>query len=174
MFAYISGSPFVLEEIHGLTPQQYSIVFAVNALGLVGAAQASGRLVRHVDAHLLLTTGVLGSAAGGVGLLVVVTTGAGLWPILAAFFLVVTSVGLVLPNAAALALEKHGANAGAAAALLGFGQFLFGGLAAPLVGIQGSTSAVPLATVMAGLGVAASVALATLVTNAQPPQREAG
>lgn len=45
MFAYISGSPFVLQEIHGLSPQQYSAVFAVNAAGLIAAAQISGRLV---------------------------------------------------------------------------------------------------------------------------------
>ena len=163
MFAYISGSPFVLEDIHGLSPQQYSIVFAVNALGLVAAAQVSGRLVRHVNARLLLAGGVIGSAAGGVALLILVTLGAGLWPLLAAFFTVVTSVGLVLPNAAALALEEHGSHAGAAAALLGCAQFLFGGLAAPLVGLYGSHSAIPMAAVMAGLGVAAFVTLVTLV-----------
>ncbi|WP_375479840.1 multidrug effflux MFS transporter [uncultured Jatrophihabitans sp.] len=166
MFAYISGSPFILEDLHGLSPRQYSIVFAVNALGLVAAAQASGRLVRHVEARLLLSVGALGSAAGGVALLVFVTTGAGLWPLLAGFFVVVTSVGLVLPNAAALGLEHHGANAGAAAALLGFGQYLFGGLAAPLVGIHAANGALPTALVIAGLGIAAVIALATLVRPA--------
>jgi len=171
MFAYISGSPFVLEDIHGLSPQQYSLVFGVNTLGLVAAAQASGRLVRHIEPRLLLASGVIGSAAGGVALLVVTSTGAGLWPILAAFFIVVTSVGLVLPNAAALALEKHGSHAGAAAALLGFAQFLVGGLAAPLVGIHGSHSAMPTAAVIAGLGVAASITLVMLVRPAVPRRR---
>ncbi len=169
MFAYISGSPFVLEDLHGLSPRQYSVVFAVNALGLVAAAQASGRLVRHVEARRLLTVGAIGSAVGGVALLVFVTTGAGLWPLLAGFFIVVTSVGLVLPNAAALGLEHHGSNAGAAAALLGFGQYLFGGLAAPLVGIHASNAALPTAIVMAGLGIAAVIALATLVRPAVAP-----
>jgi len=173
MFAYISGSPFVLEDIHGLSPQQYSLMFAVNAFGLVAAAQASGRLVRHIDAQVLLGIGVIGSAAGGVALLVFVTAGAGLWPMLAAFFTVVTSVGLVLPNAPALALEGHGSHAGAAAALLGFAQFLLGGLAAPLVGFHGSNSAIPMAGVMAGLGVAASITLVTLVRPAVPLRRVA-
>lgn len=166
MFAYISGSPFVLESLHGLSPQQYSLVFAVNAGGLVAAAQVSGRLVRRVDARLLLGVGVIGSAAGGLAVLVFVTTGAGLWPLLAAFFVVVASVGLVLPNAAASALENHGSHAGAAAALLGFAQYVFGGLAAPLVGIAGATSAIPMAVVMAALGVAAWIALGTLVRPA--------
>lgn len=163
MFAYISGSPFVLETIHGLSPQQYSIVFAVNAFGLVAAAQANGRLVRRIDPRTLLSAGVFGTAIGGIALLVFVTTGAGLWPMLAALFVVVANVGFVLPNAAALGLENHAANAGAAAALLGFAQFLFGGLAAPLVGVLGSDSALPMAAVIAGLGVAATITLLTLV-----------
>jgi DHA1 family bicyclomycin/chloramphenicol resistance-like MFS transporter len=167
MFAYISGSPFVLEDIHGLSPQQYSIVFAVNALGLVAAAQASGRLVHHIDARSLLGYGVIGSAAGGVALISFVATGSGLWPLLVAFFVVVTSVGLVLPNAAALALEDHGAHAGTAAALLGCAQFLFGGLAAPLVGLYGSENSMPTAAVMAALGVAALVTFVTLVRPAR-------
>lgn len=159
MFAYIAGSPFILQDIYGLSAQQYSLVFAVNAFGLVAAAQVSGRLVHRVDARVLLRNGVALAGAGGIGLLLVVTVDAGLLPLLVAFFVVVTSVGLVLPNATALGLEHHGANAGAAAALLGFGQYLFGGLVAPLVGVQGSTSALPTALVMAGLGLAAALAL---------------
>lgn len=162
MFAYISGSPFVLQDIHGLSAQQYSVVFAVNAVGLIAAAQTSGRLVRHVDARRLLAAGVLGAATGGMVLLAVTLTDAGLWPTLAGFFIVVSSVGLVLPNAAALALEDHGVDAGSAAAVLGFGQFLLGGLAAPLVGLGGPGNAVPTAAVMAALGVAATITLAAL------------
>jgi DHA1 family bicyclomycin/chloramphenicol resistance-like MFS transporter len=168
MFAYISGSPFVLETIHGLSAEQYSMVFAVNAFGLVAAAQASGRLVRHVDTRSLLGAGVISAAAGGVALLVFVAIGAGLWPMLAALFTVVTSVGLVLPNALTLALENHGDHAGAAAALLGFAQYLFGGLAAPLVGFQGSNSAMPMAVVIAGLGGAGTITLVALVRPAVP------
>lgn len=165
MFAYISGSSFILEGIHGLSPQQYSFVFAGNAIGLVAASQANARLVRRIDPKSLLTIGASGAAAGGMGLLAIVTVDAGLWPTLAAFFVVVTSVGLVLPNAAALALENHGSHAGAASALLGFGQFLLGGLAAPLVGLSGADSALPTAAVIAGLGLAA---VTTLVILARP------
>lgn len=165
MFAYISGSPFVLQNLYGLSPQQYSVVFAVNAVGLVAAAQASGRLVGRIDARRLLGAGVIGAAVGGVALLVFVIVGAGLWPLLAAFFTVVTSVGLVLPNAAALALENHGSHAGAAAALLGCTQFLFGGLAAPLVGLHAASGALPTAVVMAGLGIAGVVAFTTTHSN---------
>lgn len=172
MFAYISGSPFVLQTIHGLSAEQYSVVFAVNASGLVAAAQASGRLVRYVETRSLLAAGVIGAAGGGVALLVSVATGAGLWPLLASLFAVVASVGLVLPNALTLALENHGDHAGAAAALLGFAQFLFGGLVAPLVGFQGAGSAMPMAAVIAGLGLAGTITLAALVKPDHSPTHE--
>lgn len=162
MFAYIAGSPFVLQHSYGLSPQQYSAVFAVNAIGLVAAAQASGRLVGRVGPRRLVTIGAIGSGVGGLALLGFVLIAAGLWPILGALFIVVSSVGLVLPNAAALALEQHGSTAGSASALLGFAQYLLGGIAAPLVGVSGVNSAVPMAVVIAVLGSAAIVALIAL------------
>ena len=173
MFAYISGSPFVLQTLYGLSPQQYSLVFAVNALGLVAAAGASGLLVGRLGAGFLLLVGVTGTAAASAVLLVFAITVPGLWPILAALFAAILHVGLVLPNAAALVLRRRGSHAGAAAALLGCGQFLFGGLAAPLVGLPDAHGAVPMALVMAALGLAAPAVLITLTpaVAADPPVR---
>jgi DHA1 family bicyclomycin/chloramphenicol resistance-like MFS transporter len=168
MFAYISGSPYVLEDLHGLSPQAYGSVFAVNALGLVVAAQVTGRIVGRFGPRRLLAVGLLGSAIGGLGVLAAVVTGSGLWPLLAGLFIVVSSVGLVMPTAAALALQPHGANAGTAAALLGLAQFLIGGCAAPLVGIAGSRSDRPMALVIALLGVSA-VAVFAVLTRADRP-----
>lgn len=156
MFAYIAGSPFVLEELHGLTPQQYSVVFATNALGLVAAAQVSGRLVTWVSPSRLVIVGVGVSLVGGLAMVLATVAEFGLWPLLVAMFAVVASVGLVMPNAAALALDKHGDRAGAAAAILGFGQFAVGGLAAPVAGLHGS-SGLTMSLVVAGLGIAAAV-----------------
>jgi DHA1 family bicyclomycin/chloramphenicol resistance-like MFS transporter len=167
MFAYIAGSPFVLQDIYGLSVQEYAVVFAVNALGLVAAAQVSGRIVHRIGARPLLGAGVLGSAGGGVGLLVAIEADAGVAAVLVAFFVVVASVGLVMPNAAALALEDHGANAGSASALLGFSQFFLGGVVAPIVGLAGGGSAVPTAAVIAILGLAALAAFALLTGTAR-------
>ncbi len=180
MFAYISGSPYVLQDIHGLSPQGYSGVFAVNALGLVAAAQVSGRLVHQVGARALLATGLTGSAAGGVGVLLATATDAGLVPLLLALFVAVTSVGLVLPNAAALALQDHGEHAGSAAALLGCTQFLIGGALAPLAGAGGTRTAVPMGVVMAVLGCLSLLVYIALTRKTRPngaadvPDRMAG
>ena len=81
----------------------------------------------------------------------------GVWPVIACTFVVMSSLSFVMPNSTALALAEHGAVAGTASALLGVTQFLIGGLAAPLVGIGGTGSAVPMAVVMLSLASGAVV-----------------
>jgi DHA1 family bicyclomycin/chloramphenicol resistance-like MFS transporter len=163
MFAYIAGSPFVLQVIHHFSPQQYSAVFAVNALGLVIAAQVSGRIVHRVSPRTLLGAGVTGSFVGGLLVLAsVVLGGGGLLPLLVGLFLVVSSVGLIMPNSMALALGKYGQVAGAAAAFVGLAQHLVGAAAAPFAGLAGTGDALPMAVVITVLGVGAFLAFTVL------------
>ena len=163
MFAYIAGSPFVLQTIHGLSEQAYSLVFAVNGLGILGASFASRRLIGRVRPAELLAAGVATGAAGAALLLVAVLTDAPVGVLLAALFLVVASIGLVSPNATALALADHPRNAGAASALLGTSQFLLGAAVAPLVGLAGEENALPMALTIVSL--VALAAICTLVAR---------
>jgi DHA1 family bicyclomycin/chloramphenicol resistance-like MFS transporter len=161
MFSYISGSPFVVQDIYGVSPQGFSIMFGTNALGLVIAGQINGRLVGRVSPRRLLATGLALSACGGVSLLGVILSGIGLVGVLPALFVVVASLGLVLPNATTLALAGHPRTAGTASALLGVLQYVIGALAAPLVGLAG-LNALPMAVCIAALGLAALAVFATL------------
>jgi len=163
MFDYIAGSSFVLQDIHGFSPQSYSMVFAVNAIGLVGAAQVSGHIVHRVGPRRLLGVGVAGSAIGGLVVLLSVLAGNGLILLLAGMFVVVASVGLVMPNSMALALQDNGEVAGSAAALMGLAMYFTGALSAPLAGIAGSTNALPMAISIASLGAAALVSFFVLI-----------
>lgn len=166
MFAYISGSPFVLQDIYGLSPQVFSILFGINALGLVVASQVNGRLVGRIAPLRLLTIGLVATATGGVALFIVVALGnIGLIGILPSLFIVVSSLGLVLPNATALALADHPHTAGSASALLGMLQFSLGAAAAPFVGALGSQTALPMAVLIAALGIAAFMVFAVLATG---------
>jgi DHA1 family bicyclomycin/chloramphenicol resistance-like MFS transporter len=149
MFAYIAGSPFVLENVYQDSPQGFSLIFASNALGIVAVSQISARLVTQVGARRLLVAGLSGSLLGGVALLGVVLAGLGLPAILPALFVVVASIGLIGPNATALALANQAERAGSASALLGVLQYVIGALAAPLVGLGGTGSALPMAVVIA-------------------------
>ena len=121
------------------------------------------RLSRETSAACtLLTGGAVGASAAGVASILVVVAQLGLWPLLACFFVLVTCVGFVLPNAAALTLEGHGTNAGAASAALGSTQFLVGGLVAPLVGTGNAGAAPPTAAVLGGAGLITLLLLAWL------------
>src|SRR6185312_5311189 len=69
MFAYISGSPFVLQDIYGASPQLFSVAFATNALGLVAASQLNRALLLHVEPEAILRGALTLQAAAGVALL---------------------------------------------------------------------------------------------------------
>ncbi|HEU5200693.1 MAG TPA: Bcr/CflA family multidrug efflux MFS transporter [Ktedonobacterales bacterium] len=155
MFAYISGSPFALQDIFGVSPQLFSVIFAVNALGIVIASQINGRLVGQVSPYRLLAIGLTATACGGVALLAVVIGGVGLVGVLPSLFVVVSSMGIVLPNATTLALANYAHAAGSASALLGVLQFVFGAAVAPLVGIGGTQTALPMGIVIGALGISA-------------------
>lgn len=112
----------------------------------------------------LLKAGLGMATTGGLGLLAAGLTNGGLSTFLPALFLLTTSVGVLLPNAASLAMNRHPEAAGSASALLGVLQFLAGGLIAPLVGAAGTESVIPMAAVMASLTIAATAAF-TLLTR---------
>ena len=169
MFSYIAGSSFVLEDIYGVSPQQYGVIFGVNALGIVAASQVNRAVVARASPERMLLVGVGAGTTAGVALLVVVLAGGiGLPGILPCLFVCVSSVGIVIPNATALALTDYPHAAGSAAAVLGTAQFVVGGAAAPLVGAAGRETAVPMALLIALFGTAALVAVGVATQVRRP------
>jgi DHA1 family bicyclomycin/chloramphenicol resistance-like MFS transporter len=168
LFAYISGSSFVLQDVYGVSTQTYGVLFGVNSLGLTIVSQLNGRLVDRVPLRSLLRTGLLITAGGALLLVAAAATGlGGLTGIATALFLVTSGIGFVMPNSTALALADHPEAAGTASALLGALQFVVGAAAAPLVGAFGDGTALPMAVVIAVTGVAALVVLGTLARTAR-------
>ncbi|GAA3815531.1 multidrug effflux MFS transporter [Cellulomonas soli] len=149
MFAYISASPFVLQTLLGLSTGTYSIVFAVNSIGIMAASIASTKLVDTVGPRRLTQVGAITMTSASALLVVdTVLLGTPLWPTLVLLFVAVASLGLVAGNATMLALAQVPHAAGSGSALLGASQFAIAALAAPLVGVAGERSAVPMAVVM--------------------------
>jgi len=160
LFAYISGAPFILQELFGLTPQQFGLAFGLNAIGLIVMTQVNPLLVKRISPVTALSIGVVVATLGALALLVTSLTGfGGLFGFLVPLWFIVAAAGLSFPNAPAIALNRHGEAAGTAAALLGAAQFLIGGLIAPLVGALGE-GPVPMAAVILG---ASTLALVLLV-----------
>jgi DHA1 family bicyclomycin/chloramphenicol resistance-like MFS transporter len=168
LLAYIAASSFVLQDIYGLSPQAYSLFFAANGLALVAATHLNGRLIGRVAPHTLLLVGLGLTTLGAANLAVAVAIpDSPVGAVLPAFLLIVMSIGFVQPNATALAMEGHPRVAGSASALLGLLQSVGGAVVAPVVGLAGTGTAVPLAIVVGVLVAGAWVAL--LLTRAPRP-----
>ncbi|MFI7592965.1 multidrug effflux MFS transporter [Micromonospora sp. NPDC049359] len=162
LFAYVSGSSFVLQREYGLDEQQFGLAFGAGAVGLIGATQFNVRLLRRYTPQQILVLALVAGTAAGLLLVLFAATGiGGLGTLLASLWLVLAAAGLALPNAPALAMSRHSEAAGTAAALLGAVQFGVGALSAPLAGLFG-TGSVPMAIVIAG-GMAAALAVMVLV-----------
>jgi DHA1 family bicyclomycin/chloramphenicol resistance-like MFS transporter len=173
MFAYISGSTFVLQDLYGLSPQGFSGVFGANSVAIVASVQVAGRLAGsgRVRPERLLAIGLVTAMTGTGVLLASALLDVGLAGILSGLVVTVIGVGLVLPSATTLTLADHPEHAGSASALLGTAQFLIGAGVAPLVGLAGSRSAVPMASAMAASVVLGAVVFTVLWRTAARPGR---
>ncbi|GAA2312504.1 multidrug effflux MFS transporter [Streptomyces kunmingensis] len=169
LFAYISASPFVIQEIYGASPQTFSLLFGLNSIGLIAVGQLNGKvLVGRVSLDKVLMIG-LALIVLSAAFLLLVATGVfgdpedlGIVPVAAGLFVLMASMGLATPNTNALALLRTPHAAGSASALLGTSSFLIGAVASPLVGIAGEHTAVPMALVQLVCGLAAAVAFMAL------------
>ncbi|MFE9395002.1 Bcr/CflA family multidrug efflux MFS transporter [Streptomyces flavidovirens] len=166
LFAYIAASPFVVQEIYGASPQTFSLLFGINSVGLITVGQINGKLlVGRISMDKVLTVGLLLIALASLALLLM-TTGVfgevGLVPVAAGLFVLMSSMGLALPNTNALALMRTPHAAGSASALLGTSSFLIGAIASPVVGIAGEATAVPMAVVQLTCALASLTCFAAL------------
>ena len=156
MFAYITGSPFVFIELYGVPPEQYGLLFGLNAIGLIAAAQLNHRLLARYEGRTILNAVLPLSALAGVALALIAVTGiGGLTGLLIPLFFCVASQGIVGPNALAAAMAPQGKRAGSAAALIGVLQFGTGGIAGALVGLLNDGTARPMAFIICALMLAA-------------------
>ncbi len=154
LFAYISGSPFVLQDTLGLSSGMFAIAFGTNAVGLITANVLNGLLAGRVRPQRVLATSTIALALLTAALLGIVLAGLPLWPTLAVLFLAVTSIGFIAGNAAALASGEVRDLAGTGSALMGALQFGLGALVSPLVGSSPLMMAiVMLSTATLALGV---------------------
>jgi DHA1 family bicyclomycin/chloramphenicol resistance-like MFS transporter len=173
LFGYISGSSFVLQQVYGASPQLYGVLFGLNALGFVLVGQLNGRLVHRVPPRRLLGVALVIAVAAAVALVV-----AARWHSLIAvavpLLVFMSALGMVLPNATALALDLHPGRAGAASALLGAAQSLCGAVVAPVVGLAGSGTATPMALAMTAAAAGGLVAFLGIARRAAPAGQPAG
>jgi len=163
MFAYIAGSTFVLQRIYSMSPQGFSLVFGCISLGLVAAAQGGARIALVWPLTRVLGLGLIVNLLGAAFLLATVIIDLPLAVLIAALVVMVGAVGLIFPTANALAMADYPDLAGTASSLQGLSQFVFGAVAAPLVGIAGEHTALPLGIVTTAVSMCAMASFVSLV-----------
>ncbi len=151
---YISAAPFVLQGHYGVPTAWFGVIFGINAAGLVAVGQIGARWVDRVGARWLLGAGLAVLTVSGVFLVTVIAFGLGLVWVWSGLFGVTASLGLILPNSGALAMETA-VSAGSAAALVGVIQFGIAALASPLAGIFGAGAGLSMAVLILVFGFAA-------------------
>ncbi len=150
MFAYITGSPFVLIEHYGIPAQHYGWIFGCNAFGLIASSQINARLLRHFSPQQILRCALSFSAVLILTLLVLSACNiTGLALLLPILFGCIGALGFITPNSVALAMQHQGKRAGAASALFGTLQLGMAALASSALSLWQAQNELPLAIVMA-------------------------
>jgi MFS transporter, DHA1 family, multidrug resistance protein len=158
MFAYIASAPFVFINIYKLPPQQFGWLFAVIAAGMIAASQVNGRMSHKIALWKVLRVANLVQLLSGIAVLWTASTGiGGITGLFAPVFAYMCAIGFVFPNGNAIAMMRHGNIAGTASALLGTNQFVIAAATTIALGWIDSSSAMPMAIVIAACGIAASL-----------------
>ena len=149
LFSYIASSPFILQEMYGFTPAQFSYCFACISIGITGSTQIAGRLSGRFGDQRLLNAGLVVCLLASLMVLgVTICRPASAVILLIPLFITVSCVGIVTTTSFSLAIRQQSGMAGSAAGLVGVLSFMAGGIAAPLVGLCGSQTAIPLGVML--------------------------
>ncbi|MCP3760902.1 Bcr/CflA family multidrug efflux MFS transporter [Domibacillus sp. A3M-37] len=167
IFAYVSGIPFVYQNIYGVSPQVFSFLFGLNGIGIMISTQIVGRFSDNIPTERFLRIGLFMSAAAGTVLLAMILIHGPLYSIAIPLFFFVSSIGIIGTSAFSLAMETQGHIAGSASALLGLLPFALGAMTSPLVGIAGENTAVPMGLTIFGASMLAMVAYFGLARSAK-------
>lgn len=163
IFAYVSGTPFIYQKIYGVSPQLFSMLFALNGISLILGSQLVRGLAGKVSERRILLVGLSLALVTAVAVLTVILVQGPLIALVVSLFFFVAANGITHPASFSLAMESQGHIAGSAAALLGVIPFLLGAVTSPLVGIAGESSAVPLGVILIATSSLSFLAYAVLV-----------
>ncbi|MHB2167292.1 multidrug effflux MFS transporter [Alsobacter sp. R-9] len=156
LFAFISGSSFVLQGFYGLNSIVYGMSFTFAVCGYITGTVIGRRLVGSRGLDGTVGIGAACLAAGSLVMLGLVLLRTGSFLEVAAPMAIYTfGVGLLMPNAMAAAMQPFGDRAGAASSFLGLVQMMLGAVVGVFVGLTVPLGAVALPATMAVLGVAA-------------------
>jgi len=169
-FAFLATASFLYTGYYGLTPVQFSLAFALNALGFFTTSQLAANLGVRFGSIAVVKWAVAGYATSASLMFIIVSLGFDSFPLLVALLITTYAfLGLVVPTTMVLSLEEHGPIAGTAAALGGTLQMMLGAIAIAVVSLvfDGTPLMLTAAIALCSL-VAAGLSLLTLRNSPQP------
>ncbi|WP_262925680.1 MFS transporter [Kocuria atrinae] len=107
LFAYVSASSFVIQNVMGYSALAYSVIFAVNAAGAIVTATLNTKLVKNHEPRALLLMGVTGMSVTACLNMILVLLGVVGIPTLILLFLMQSCIGFIFGNAVAWLSNAH-------------------------------------------------------------------
>lgn len=163
LFAYLSSSSFLFQDIYSFDPQQYGLLFAVNSIGIIIGVQSSSRLAKYVGPQWILVGAVSLMLVSAVTIAVLQLTGGGLVGILVPLWFFILACGFAFPVQQVLAIDGHGGEAATAASLMGAVNFGLAGLLSPIIGLFGIHDAIPMAVMMISTSIVSLFVIAFVI-----------
>jgi DHA1 family bicyclomycin/chloramphenicol resistance-like MFS transporter len=168
-FIYLANSSFVIIDHFGKSPTVYSLFFATNAAAFIGTAQFNGALTRRYGLRRVMGFAIHGFALAMLTLFAVTALGVDSLPVMAALLFVgYAFLGMIMPNSTVLALERHGAIAGTASALLGTVQMTGATFAMAIAGLFANGRPLPMVGGIAACALIAFVLVKLALRDAEP------
>jgi DHA1 family bicyclomycin/chloramphenicol resistance-like MFS transporter len=149
LFAYLSSSSFLFQEVYGFNAQEFGLLFAINSLGIVTGVQISSRLARVIGPQWILAFATAVMLVASLTIVVLDSLQVGLLGILIPLWFFIAACGFAFPLVQVLGLVNHASEAATAASVLGAVNFGLAGVISPIVGLFGIQDAIPMASVMA-------------------------
>ncbi len=149
LFAYLSASSFIFQDLYNFDPQQYGLLFAVNSIGIIIGVQSSARITKYVGPQWILAVSTVVMLVSALLIVILGQAGAGIWGTVIPLWFFIAACGFGFPCVQVIALNGHGHEAGTAASLLGAANFGIAGIISPVVGLLGTSTAIPMGAVMA-------------------------
>jgi DHA1 family bicyclomycin/chloramphenicol resistance-like MFS transporter len=160
LFTYISGAPDLVMGTYGHSPLVFNLIFAFNAVGIIGASQVNRLLLRRSLPDQVLSKASIASIVAALLLTLAAWTGwGGQWTVLPLLFCALSIYGLMGGNTMAGALSVDPRRAGSISALMGSASFGAGALASWAGGLLHDGTPRPVAAVMFACLVGSALAI---------------
>jgi len=143
----VSGTPFIYQEIYGVSPQTFSILFGINGIAIIIGSFIIGRFGGIIHERKLLQTAVSIALIVTAVLLFMTIIEGPLASIVILIFIYMTTMGMVVTSTFTLGMSKQGHRAGSASAVLGMLPLTLGAIFTPLAGVN-EASAVPMGLIL--------------------------